>query len=137
MGINNIEIEIDNEEDFDTDDYERKSDAMNDLFPCLPVSPCVDHLDILDNVLVKNTIAVVYVDCGCYCFGNVFTDENEYVKPKRAIVIKSYGRYITYRDFYEKMNEIEIAENFPTCAHDLIEFLCVKDDFIIEMSCGS
>jgi len=135
MGINNIEI--DNEEDFDEDEYERKSDAMNEMFPCLPFSPCVDHLDKLDDILVKNTIAVVYVDCGCYCFGNVFTDENEYVKPKRAIVINSYGRYITYRDFYEKMNDIEVSQYFPTCNHDLLEFLCVNDDFVITMSCGS
>jgi len=131
---NNNEIEIDNKEDFDEDEFERKSDAMNELFPNLPFSPNTDDYDILDNVLVENTLAVIYIECNCHCFGRVGTTENEFRKPKKIITIKRKNRYITYRDFYSTMNRYK---NWISCDHSFLEQLIIIDNLVIHMGFGS
>jgi len=115
-------------------DYDFKIEEMNKLFPKLPFSANSDDYDKLDDVLVKNTIAVIYVDCGCHCFGQVGTTENEFRKPKQLIKIERKNRYITYRDFYEKMNK---HNKWTSCDHHFLEDLIVFDNLVIHMGFGS
>ena len=127
---------------YPSNDEERKEEAdmifrmkeMRRLFPNLPFSPNSNDYYILDNVLVENTLAVIYIECNCHCFGRIGTTENEFRKPKKIITIKRKNRYITYRDFYSTMNRYK---NWISCDHSFLEQLIIVDNLVIHMGFGS
>ena len=101
--------------------FEEKCEKMNALFPKLPFDADTDHLDILDNVLVKNKDAIVYYKHNRFYYSNSPTNPIELI-------------YITYRDVYIACEN----EWKHDCGnHRFLEGINVYNDTQIELCFGS
>ena len=107
--------------------FEAKCKKMDALFPKLPFDADTDHLDILDNVLVKNKDAIVYYKHNRFYYSNSPTNPIELIYIKR-------DRFITYRDFYVECEANWIHDNGD---HRFLEIIEVLNDTQIELWFGS
>ena len=107
--------------------YQEKCEKMDTLFPKLPFDADTDHLDILDNVLVKNKDAIVYYKHNRFYYSNSPTNPIELIYIKR-------DRFITYRDFYVECEANWIHDNGD---HRFLEIIEVLNDTQIELWFGS
>ena len=55
---------MESDDDFDEESFLQKTEQMEQLFPNLKFIPYHKHIDILDNVLVKNKDAIIYYSKG-------------------------------------------------------------------------
>jgi len=112
--------------DYDEIEFERKHNEMNKLFPNLKFCFDCDHIDILDNVLVKSKDSVIYYKHRCMCCcPDCNLVEIIYIKKEN---------YITYRDFY---NECNMKWKYDMCNHRFLEQIDVKNNTQIELFFGS
>ena len=115
--------------DIDLDDavFIERLDKINKLFPNLKFSADTDHLDILDDVLVKSKDAVIYFKHDKYYYENFSNIPVEIIYIKR-------DKFITYRDFY-----IECEKNWVNdCGnHCFLEGINIHNDTQIDLEFGS
>lgn len=113
--------------DNDDDLFFQQMKQMDILFPNLKFTPDHNHIDILDNVLVKNKDAIIYYKHNDYYYSNYPTTPREIIYIKR-------NRFITYRDFYE---ECSAHWEFDCGDHRFLEIIEVTNDTQIDMFLGS
>lgn len=113
----------------DDDDilYMERCERMEATFPNLQFSPCAEHLDMLDDVLVKNKDAIVWYIHDTYYYSNYTTKPVEFIYIKR-------DKFITYRDFYE---ECEEKWQYECGDHRFLELIHVYNETQIELFLGS
>tara|TARA_R110000787_G_scaffold277498_1_gene386880 strand:- start:2032 stop:2388 length:357 start_codon:yes stop_codon:yes gene_type:complete len=118
---------MDLDDGFDEELYIERCDAMNKLFPKLKFDANEEHLDILDDVLVKNKDAIVWYTHNTYYYSN-------YTKPPVELIYIKRDKFITYRDFYVEMQkkwENECGD------HRFLELIHVYNETQIELFLGS
>ena len=107
--------------------FSEKCELMNKLFPKLPFCGDTDHLDILDEVLVKNKDAIVYYKHNPFYYSNFPTTPIEIIYIKKE-------RHITYRDVYIAC---ENEWRYDCGNHRFLEGIYVLNDTQIELCFGS
>jgi hypothetical protein len=127
VNSNKIHSMIEDEE-FDEEKYNKEQDELDRLFPDLGFSICIE-LEELDDIISREDRIMMKDTRTCYCY-------DECKESSVFIEIKNINGQITYRDLFQKLNNIKFKRS---CNHHFFEGLqqCKNSNIQFEMCFGS